>query len=145
MVKQSVAKIARVAGDQDAAEQTKITLEALRDQRVLRGTDRGSQLSSQTCDVCGCGIVPLKASSWLLLRNPGSSEFWACAECGERYESGSSPRYLLVKLPQDEVMVFKSTWILPQLENSHRNYLDNFLLLEAAMGRTMSCTCFWQT
>ena len=99
--RQSIAEVARTEAP-EVAESVQVSVDFLRDRRLRAASDCVTQVSSQEaadwdiqlCYGCTCGCIPLKASCWLLLKNPGGREFWACASCSCRYNGGTSPRYL---------------------------------------------------
>lgn len=129
------------------AEGVQVRLSQLRDDRIRKGADWVSQLSSTELSLidvqllygCRCGTVPMKASAWFLLQNPGGKEFWCCGSCGEKFVGGTSPRFLVVKLPGEESRVFTTQWLLPKLENEVR-VIQSAQIIKT-MGREDELTC----
>ena len=128
--RQAIAKVARTLGD-EAAQKVRITYDQLRDDRYRYGSDWVTQLSSQQLSFdmldiqylygCCCGAMPLKSSSWFLLRNPNSKEFWICSQCGVKFNCSKCPMFFTVKTESERGMVFRSPTKLPSdIENEIR-------------------------
>ena len=84
-------------------------LKRLREERVAKGSDWVSQLSStgleaETLDCqllysCQeCHLLPARAASWYLLESPNKSRKWACARCGQTWGGPKNQRILVVKV-----------------------------------------------
>ena len=93
-VRNLLARVERKLGEEKAQE-VRVELATLRNDRVSKAPDWVSQLPSTeqfckclycqllySCQVCH--LLPARAASWYLLRNPNTRPFWARARCGEK-------------------------------------------------------------
>ena len=104
-----MARVERKLGEENAQE-VRVELATLRNDRVSKASDWVSQLSSaeqfcKTLDVqllyscLVCRLLPACAASWYLLRKPNARRpFWACARCGEQWGKENRQRILVVKV-----------------------------------------------
>ena len=102
-------RLERTCGS-EKAEEMRVELATLRNNRVSRAADWVSQLSStvQFCKTLDaqilysclvCRLLPARAASWYLLRKPNTRRpFWACARCGEQWGGENRQRILVVKV-----------------------------------------------
>ena len=124
------------------AEEMRVELATLRNDRVSRAADWVSQLSSaeQFCKTLDCQLLysclvcrllPARAASWYLLRKPNTRRpFWACARCGEHYGGQNRQRILVVKVDgENEAMLCEIPEQVPQEQHHFFCQLENQISL----------------
>ena len=107
-VRNLLARVERKLGEENAQE-ARVELATLRNDRVSKASDWVSQLSSAevfcksldcqflySCLLCG--LLPARNASWYLLKRPNTKPFWVCARCGHEWAGKNRGRILVVKV-----------------------------------------------
>ena len=139
-VRNLLARVERKLGEEKAQE-VRVELATLRNDRVSKASDWVSQLSSTeqfcksldcqllySCQVCH--LLPARAASWYLLEKPNARPFWACARCGHKWGGENRQRILVVKVDSGkEAVLCEIPASVPEEQQQFFSQLENQISL----------------
>ena len=139
-VRSLLARVERKLGEEKAQE-VRVELATLRNDRVSKAADWVSQLSSaeQFCKSLDCQqlysclvghLLPARAASWYLLEKPNTRPFWACARCGHNWGGENRQRILVVKVDSGkEAVLCEILASVPEEQQQFFSQLENQISL----------------